>query len=872
MGMFGKNKKDLIKRENAAQAKEERLNNKEDLLNQRTAEFEAYKTNENEAIKKEFSKLNSDKTAFEQKRTEYEPKFQKMQNEFADEYAKTEADIQKMISETAEKNLARQKEFAEKLSAEHQQAEKKHEELLAEQTKKRIAETDAELIERRNELAEKEKQLRENEIEFQNKREKFSQDEKDLNQKQVLLNAEKQIYLDKAATLKNQAEELAASEKQKWEDSYNALKDDYARLSKERADLESQLTATNEIKSRLNGQDPSEILVKIQTLSAELAEKKQLLKSYPDNVVEELNEKNQLIDSLKDQLDDVKSKLLQNQKLANTSELNEVKNVVLESEINELTSAKERLELENSEQARVIRQFRELYDKKTTKEEKLKSIMIPHEDFTPDKIRKYPLEIIVKTDKECGNQEESPVESPVSEQVENNSAASAENQINENNEPQVNLQSEENVESQNEPQTETPQKPAEDVYQNDELVWLEGISNKIQEYGLVFPKRILYAFHTALKTAEWSPLAVLAGVSGTGKSVLPELYAKFGGLNFVNIPVQPNWDSQESLLGYYNTISGEFEAQPLLKYLVQTQTPNSDGREATEDEAAAEPYKASLKNQMNIVLLDEMNLAHIEQYFAEFLSKLEERRGKEEDSNSYPKLSVKLGGTDSYYLPLGRNVLWVGTMNQDETTKSLSDKVLDRGIVINFPRPTQFKRRNKVKKDVAEEEKYLPVETWKSWQLEFTEEQIAQTGKIIEPYKKLVEDINTEISKVGRALGHRVWQSIENYIWNYPEVRKLLIAENSNLDDEEFQKELCKQIDPAFEDQLVQKIMPKLRGIETRSTSKTILGNINELIGKFKSENHNINIQKDFENAMKFGDGQFLWVTSEYLNKETDNQ
>ena len=183
------------------------------------------------------------------------------------------------------------------------------------------------------------------------------------------------------------------------------------------------------------------------------------------------------------------------------------------------------------------------------------------------------------------------------------------------------------------------------------MEWFNNVSKKIKEYGLEFNPRILKAFHTALKTAEWSPLAVLAGVSGTGKSELPQLYAKFGGINCLNVPVQPNWDSQEAMLGYYNTVSSRFEAQPLLQYLVQTQTPNCE-RTENHDE-----YKCSLKDQMNIVLLDEMNLAHIEQYFAEFLSKLEERRGKEESDAQFPALAVKLGGTDSYPLPMGRNVL-----------------------------------------------------------------------------------------------------------------------------------------------------------------------------------------------------------------------
>ena len=314
------------------------------------------------------------------------------------------------------------------------------------------------------------------------------------------------------------------------------------------------------------------------------------------------------------------------------------------------------------------------------------------------------------------------------------------------------------------------------------------------------------------------------------------------------------------MLGYYNTISGKFEAQPLLKYLIQSQ------------KEPAENYNVSLKNQLNIVLLDEMNLAHIEQYFAEFLSKLEERRGKDEETPQYSTLAVKLGGTDSYPLALGRNVLWVGTMNQDETTKNLSDKVLDRGIVINFPRPNEFKRRIKINKEVKPEDRYLPIETWEGWKVNFTDEQTAASEKVIAPYKQLVEEINKEISNIGRAIGHRVWQSIENYIWNYPDVRQLLISKSADMNDKEFIAELNKKVDPAFEDQLVQKIMPKLRGIETRGESKKVLEKISSIITSFTNEGHNINISKDFLNAIKFGDGQFLWVTSEYLSMEQDKQ
>ena len=140
-----------------------------------------------------------------------------------------------------------------------------------------------------------------------------------------------------------------------------------------------------------------------------------------------------------------------------------------------------------------------------------------------------------------------------------------------------------------------------------ELSWLENIEKTSEEYGIKLNKRILYAFHTALKISDWSIITVLAGVSGTGKSELPKLYARFGGLNFISVPVQPNWDSQESMLGYFNSIDNRFDTQPLLRFLVNCI-----------DEEKYNKY-------MSLVLLDEMNLAHVEHYFAEFLSKLEER-------------------------------------------------------------------------------------------------------------------------------------------------------------------------------------------------------------------------------------------------------
>ena len=386
-----------------------------------------------------------------------------------------------------------------------------------------------------------------------------------------------------------------------------------------------------------------------------------------------------------------------------------------------------------------------------------------------------------------------------------------------------------------------PKISQDQVNEFDEMIWLDKLEDACKSYGITFPRRILYAFHTSFKIANWSTLTVLAGVSGTGKSELPRLYSAFGGFNFINVPVQPNWDSQESMLGFFNSIDNKFDAQPVLRFLVE----------------CTEKYD----NNMAVILLDEMNLAHVEHYFADFLSKLEMRRSASE--NQVPEIYVNLGaGVKPYGLPLKRNILWCGTMNQDETTKSLSDKVLDRGIVINFPRPKILKDRLDAKdlETFCNELDIKPMskQLWNSWVVDFVSLKDEQLQKLNE-YRHLLEEMNDNLSYVGRAIGHRVWQSIEYYVVNYPTVRAAISKSKGELT-----KDLLQAMHIAVEDQIVQKVMPKLRGIDTRGKSyekclAPIKGQLNDA---------GFNLDEDFDRACEMGYGQFMWGSAEYIEKE----
>lgn len=362
-----------------------------------------------------------------------------------------------------------------------------------------------------------------------------------------------------------------------------------------------------------------------------------------------------------------------------------------------------------------------------------------------------------------------------------------------------------------------------------EKIWLDDIEKRFDEVGFKFPKRLLYAFHTSLKICDWSSLSILAGVSGTGKSELPRLYSRYGGINFLPLAVQPNWDGPHSLFGFYNSLEQKFNPTTLLKVLYQAQ----------------KGANKLISDYVTIVLLDEMNLAHVELYFSELLSKLESLRGKEEGEF----LEIDLGDENPYKINLTNNVMWVGTMNEDETTKSLSDKVIDRGNLINFPKPKELITRKKLFE--LEQAPGLLKTTWDSWK--WTEDNENKLKEIIDNFKSVVESINQALDGSGRAIGHRVWQSIEAYIKNYP-----LVIENLDVKDK---LEEYSQI--AFEDALVQKLIPKLRGLETSGDIReNCLDKIEDII-----MNNASGIAYDFKNALNNPYGVFVWTSSSYLEQ-----
>ena len=160
-----------------------------------------------------------------------------------------------------------------------------------------------------------------------------------------------------------------------------------------------------------------------------------------------------------------------------------------------------------------------------------------------------------------------------------------------------------------------------------------------------------------------SKLIILEGISGTGKTSLAYALGRFFDNPSAICSVQPSWKDRSELLGYYNEFTKKFNETEFLRAL----------------------YEATYRKDINIIVLDEMNLARIEYYFAEFLSIMEMpniNEWKIELINSYDE-------SDPLHIQKGKmiipqNVFFFGTANNDDSTFTISDKVYDRAMSLFF--------------------------------------------------------------------------------------------------------------------------------------------------------------------------------------------
>lgn len=224
---------------------------------------------------------------------------------------------------------------------------------------------------------------------------------------------------------------------------------------------------------------------------------------------------------------------------------------------------------------------------------------------------------------------------------------------------------------------------------------IEGVDN-MNAVRADSPRQLSFTYRPYITAIKSKPFLLLAGISGTGKSrIVRELaracweegseeYMAQKPKNFQMVQVKPNWHDSSDLIGYVSRVSGkaEFVTGEFLKFIAK----------AWEDTET--PY---------FLCLDEMNLAPVEQYFAEYLSVIESRKNHEDgtvttdpivekaDEEWYFNLTASLTSDEDIRkqfneqgICIPQNLIVVGTVNMDETTFSFSRKVLDRAMTIEM--------------------------------------------------------------------------------------------------------------------------------------------------------------------------------------------
>ena len=281
-----------------------------------------------------------------------------------------------------------------------------------------------------------------------------------------------------------------------------------------------------------------------------------------------------------------------------------------------------------------------------------------------------------------------------------------------------------------------------------------------------------------------SKIMILQGMSGTGKTSLPVAWGKFTNVQTTVVPVQPMWKERSDLIGYYNEFTGKFNESMILEKL----------------------YEANKTDKMFLIVLDELNIARVEYYFAEFLSLLELPTVNErilEVTTSVSKKDPK--ELKNGKLILNDNVWFIGTANNDDSTFAISDKVYDRSMVLNLDyRSDPFLGEDDF------EPISLSIDTFKSL-IEKAKREFSLTKR----GRAHIKELDAYIQETFQiTFGNRIRRQIEAYVPIYIACGG---TENEALDDI-----------------LAKKVLRKLESqnpVYVKSKSEELIGKLNEVFG-----------------------------------------
>ncbi len=311
-----------------------------------------------------------------------------------------------------------------------------------------------------------------------------------------------------------------------------------------------------------------------------------------------------------------------------------------------------------------------------------------------------------------------------------------------------------------------------------ELFDIRSFHEMTKEVGLIFSPQLIQRFVASLCT---KPFVICSGLSGSGKTKLAQAFAQWIASDksqYLIVPVGADWTNREPLLGYPNALNKEEYVSPengVLDLMIRAKQNIENTEEPTK------PY---------FLILDEMNLSHVERYFADFLSTME----------SGDKIPLHKIENDSLNIPpsinLPKNLFIIGTVNIDETTYMFSPKVLDRANTIEF-RLTEEDLKKYIGSDIKLDMDLLMAQG-ANMSDSFMEMALKESNKNLKSSEADLQLFFSELKKSGAEFGYRTASEIGRLMFML--------------------KELGESGDNLLDIAIMQKLLPKLHGSRNKLT------------------------------------------------------